>query len=430
MTTSPQPSRPVAKSQTLFDRAVQLMPGGVSSPVRACKHVGMTPLFMQRGEGAYIYDVDDNRYVDFCLAWGPLILGHAHPEVIEATVRTVKDGLAFGTCHKNEAALAERVLAAFGYADRVRFVVSGTEAVLTAVRLARAVTGRKLLLKFSGCYHGHVDALMVKAGSGVATLGLAESAGVTSTTAKDTIVVPLGDTAAVEQAFLTYGTDIAAVILEPLPANNGLLIQAPAFLQRLRAITQQHGALLIFDEVISGFRFGFHGYAKLVDVAPDLTTLGKIVGGGLPVGAVVGRRDILDQLAPLGATYQAGTMAGNPVALAAGIATLDVLKRGDGYAHLEVLGARLQARVEQRRVAGATSTRVARQGALFWPYLDPSGAVPTTAEAITDKAVALFKERYRGWLDAGMYLPPSAYEVGFLSTVHTSAQVDALADAL
>ena len=314
-------------SERLFARARQLMPGGVSSPVRAFGSVGGTPRYFSRGEGSSVVDEDGRKYVDFCMAWGPLILGHAHPAVIDAVTRAAVDGLAFGTCHRNEPALAELVLEAFAPADRVRFVVSGTEAVMTAIRLARAHTGRRLLLKFSGCYHGHGDSMLVKAGSGVITLGLAESEGVNANVAQDTLVAPLGELEALQQVFEEHGRQIAAVLIEPLPANNGLLVQERRFLERLRALTHEHGALLVFDEVISGFRFGFHGYSKVVGVEPDLTTLGKIVGGGLPVGAVVARGEILDRLAPLGKTYQAGTMAGNPVALAAGIATLQTLRQ-------------------------------------------------------------------------------------------------------
>lgn len=412
-------------SERLFARARQLMPGGVSSPVRAFGSVGGTPRYMARGEGSTMTDEDGRTYVDFCMAWGPLILGHAHPAVIDAVTKTARDGLAFGTCHRNEPKLAELVLEAFAPADRVRFVVSGTEAVLTAIRLARAQTGRKLLLKFTGCYHGHADAMLVKAGSGVATLGLADSEGVT--VAADTLVAPLGDREALEQVFRQHGAQIAAVIIEPLPANNGLLVQEHEFLHRLRSITREHGAVLIFDEVINGFRFGFHGYGKVAGVEPDLTTLGKIVGGGLPVGAIVGRGELLDRLAPLGKTYQAGTMAGNPVALAAGIATLEVLKTGEPYRKLEQLGAALSAAVERKE---GRRFRLVRVGSLFWPYYDLNGPIPTQAEKISPEAVAGFKQRYAGWLDAGIYLPPSAYEVGFLSAAHTPDDVTRLVAAL
>lgn len=412
-------------SERLFERARALIPGGVSSPVRAFGSVGGTPRYMSRGEGAMVFDEDGRSYVDFCMAWGPLILGHAHPKVVEAVTRAAHDGLAFGTCHRHEPQLAELVLSAFAPADRVRFVVSGTEAVMTAIRLARAHTGRTLLLKFSGCYHGHADSMLVKAGSGVVTLGLAESEGVT--VAKDTVVAPLGDLEALEQVFAAHGDALAGALIEPLPANNGLLVQSPRFLARLRELTAKHGVVLIFDEVINGFRFGFHGYAKLVGVQPDLTTLGKIVGGGLPVGAVVGGAELLERLAPLGKTYQAGTMAGNPVALAAGIATLNELKTGAPYAQLETLGAAMDAAVKRR---GERAFRVVRVGSVFWPYYEPGGDNPTQAEQITDGAVRQFKARYAGWLDAGLYLPPSAYEVGFLSAAHSVEHVERLVGAL
>lgn len=412
-------------SERLFARARQLMPGGVSSPVRAFGSVGGTPRYFSKGEGSRVVDEDGRSYIDFCMAWGPLILGHARPEVIDAVTRSARDGLAFGTCHRHEPELAELVLKAFAPADRVRFVVSGTEAVMSAIRLARAHTGRKLLLKFSGCYHGHADSMLVKAGSGVVTLGLAESEGVT--VAADTLVAPLGDVEVLEQVFREHGSKIAAVLIEPLPANNGLLIQDQRFLQKLREVTRANGTVLVFDEVISGFRFGFHGYGKTVGIEPDLSTLGKIVGGGLPVGAVVGRAEILDRLAPLGKTYQAGTMAGNPVALAAGIATLKILETGEPYRHLDKLGATLMAAVERKP---SRAFRMVRQGSLFWPYYDLNGAIPTQAEKISTEAVAGFKSRYAQWLDAGIYLPPSAYEVGFLSAAHTAEDVERLVAAL
>ncbi len=419
-------TRSAAVSEKLFARAQAVLPGGVSSPVRAFRHVGGAPVFMTRGSGATIVDEDQHEYVDFCLGWGPLILGHAHPQVVEAVVKAAQDGLTFGTCHRNEALLAERVLEAFPAHQMVRFVVSGTEAVLTAVRLARAATKRPLLLKFSGCYHGHVDALMVKAGSGVATLGLAESEGVTPTVAHDTVVIELGDAAALEAAFKQHGDQIAAVILEPLPANNGLLTQSGQWLRSLRAITQKHGALLIFDEVITGFRFGFHGYAKVVEITPDLTTLGKVVGGGLPVGAVVGSKALLEKLAPMGGVYQAGTMAGNPVALSAGLATLEILRTGAPYQTLEKLGVAFDAAVA-KYPAGPRWRRV---GSIVWPYFDAAGEIPTTAEGISKAAIEKFRAPYRSWLDKGVYFPPSAYEVGFFSAAHEPKDVERLAEVL
>jgi glutamate-1-semialdehyde 2,1-aminomutase len=324
--------------------------------------------------------------------------------------------------------LAERVLEAFRPHERVRFVVSGTEAVMTAVRLARGKTGRRKLLKFAGCYHGHVDALLAKAGSGIATQGLADSAGVSPAAAGDTVVIPLGDAGALEEAFKLHGADIAAAIVEPLPANNGLLVQTPEWLSLLRRKTQEAGALLIFDEVISGFRFGFHGYGKVVGIQPDLTTLGKIVGGGLPVGAVAGSAALLEQLAPLGPVYQAGTMAGNPVALAAGIATLDALRSENVWKHLEELGAALEKKLATH--AAAKHVRLRRVGGIVWPYFDLNGAWPKEASDIPDAVAARYHSAYRRWLSKGVYLPPSAYEVCFLSAAHTLAHMDQLLDAL
>ena len=334
---------PLARSAELYARAEALIPAGVSSPVRAFRKVGGTPVFFREAQGAHVIDEDGNRYLDFCMAWGPLILGSRASARGRGGATRRGDGLAFGTAHRGEGELAERVLAAYPYAKLVRFVVSGTEAVATAVRIARASNGRRRILKFDGCYHGHVDSLMVKAGSGVITQGLADSAGVPAQVAADTLVIPLGDIAALEQAFREQGKDIAAAIIEPLPANNGLLQQSREYLQRLRELTRANGTVLIFDEVITGFRFGYHGYDKLLGIEPDLTTLGKIVGGGLPVAAVLGRRELLAQLAPLGPVYQAGTMAGNPVCLAAGIATLAELAEGGAYRHIEMLGKHLDA---------------------------------------------------------------------------------------
>ena len=396
--------------------------------MRAFRKVGGTPVFFRSASGAHAVDEDGNRYLDFCMAWGPLILGHAHPRVIEAVQRAAADGLAFGTAHRGEGELAERVLAAYPYAQLVRFVVSGTEAVATAVRLARGSNGRRRILKFDGCYHGHNDSLMVKAGSGVITQGLADSAGVPAQVAADTLVLSLGDIAALEQAFKEQGKDIAAAIIEPLPANNGLLIQSPEYLRKLRELTRANGTVLIFDEVITGFRFGYHGYDKLLGIEPDLTTLGKIVGGGLPVAAVLGRKELMAQLAPLGPVYQAGTMAGNPVALAAGIATLAELADGKVYSHLESLGRYLDAAVAKHPASKVA--RFLRVGCIVWPYFETTGAVPTTAAAIPAAPVTDYHRRYRGWLARGVYLPPSAYEVCFLSAAHTTADLDRLLDVI
>src|SRR5687767_6914178 len=362
------PTLPLAASAELYSRAEALIPAGVSSPVRAFRKVGGTPVFFREAKGAYVTDEDGNRYLDFCMAWGPLILGHAHPRVVEAVQRAAADGLAFGTAHRHEGELAERVLAAYSYAKLVRFVVSGTEAVATAVRIARASNGRRRILKFDGCYHGHVDSLMVKAGSGVVTQGLADSAGVPAQVAADTLVIPLGDLQALEQVFREHGRELAAAIIEPVPANNGLLQQSREYLLKLRELTRANGTVLIFDEVITGFRFGYHGYDKVVGIEPDLTTLGKIIGGGMPVAAVLGRRALLSQLAPLGPVYQAGTMAGNPVCLAAGVATLTELAEGGTYRHIEMLGQHLDA--AYARHALSKQAQLPRIGPIVWPYFD------------------------------------------------------------
>jgi glutamate-1-semialdehyde 2,1-aminomutase len=427
---SPAVSQPLVltRSAGLYARAETLIPAGVSSPVRAFRKVGGTPVFFKEARGAYVLDEDGNRFLDFCMAWGPLILGHAHPKVVEAVQRAAADGLAFGTAHRHEGELAERVLAAYPYAKLVRFVVSGTEAVATAVRIARASNGRRRILKFDGCYHGHVDSLMVKAGSGVVTQGLADSAGVPAQVAADTTVIPLGDIAALEQAFREHGKDLAAAIIEPVPANNGLLLQSRDYLLKLRELTQAHGTVLIFDEVITGFRFGYHGYDKVVGIEPDLTTLGKIVGGGMPVAAVLGRRELLAQLAPLGPVYQAGTMAGNPVCLAAGIATLTELATGAPYKHIEMLGRHLDAGYSRHELK--KQAQLPRIGPIVWPYFDTAASLPVAASGITANAVGEYHRRYRAWLARGVYLPPSAYEVCFLSAAHSTSDIDTLLDVL
>jgi glutamate-1-semialdehyde 2,1-aminomutase len=401
----------------LFARAQKVMPGGVSSPVRAFKAVGGTPRYIKRGQGAFIYGEGGETWVDFCLAWGPLILGHAHPEVVAAVQQAAADGMAFGTVSRGEIELAEKILAGFPGRDRARLVCSGTEAVLTALRIARGATNRPLILKFSGCYHGHVDPMLVKAGSGLVSFGLGDSAGISDAVAATTLVVPLDDAEALATAFATHGDQIAAAIIEPLPANNGLLVQRPEFLKQLRQLCTAHGSLLIFDEVISGFRFGYHGYERLVDILPDLTTLGKIVGGGLPLAAVVGPARLLDLLAPQGPVYQAGTMAGNPVAVAAGKATMDVLARGDVYRHLETLGAAFDAYPKKLTWV--------RQGPILWPWLG-EGAAARSDSAIDVSVKPLFARMHAAWLEAGIYFPPSAFEVAFLSAAHTVAQVEQL----
>jgi len=398
--------------EDLFERARRVLPGGVSSPVRAFKSVGGTPRYVARGEGATLIGEDGEHWTDFCLAWGPLILGHAHPEVVVAVQKAAADGLAFGTTTRAEVELGERILQAYPRHDRVRLMVTGSEAVMTALRLARGHTGRAKILKFGGCYHGCADAMLVKAGSGLVSFGIGDSAGVPTSAAADTLVVPLDDDAALEAAFRDHGHELAAAIVEGLPANNGLLVQRPEWLKRLQALCREYGALFILDEVITGFRFGYHGYDRVVGLEPDLHSLGKIVGGGLPVAAVVGNHKVLDQLAPEGPVYQAGTMGGNPVALAAGNKTLEILARGDTYAHLAQLGRTFDA-------LDKGGVQWVRQGAIVWPWLG-DGPPPRTDTALHPSMKPVYGRIFAAWLDAGIYMPPSAFEVGFLCGQHSA----------
>lgn len=416
------------RSQALYEKARGLMPGGVSSPVRAFRSVGGSPVYYRQAGGARFTDVDGNDYVDFCMSWGPLILGHAHPVVVNAVQQAAERGLSFGACCEAEPRLAELILEGFGRYDRVRFVNSGTEAVMSALRLARGATGRPRVLKFEGGYHGHGDALLVEAGSGLATFGTSSSAGVTAATAAETVVCPLDDEEALDAAFQRFGGELAAVIVEPLPANNGLLVQRPEWLQRLRRLCDQHGTLLIFDEVISGFRLGYGGYGDAIGVAADLVTLGKVIGGGMPIGALVGPQALMEQLAPLGPVYQAGTLSGNPVSLAAGIATLEQLRDGEVYGRLEALGRTLDealAAAQQRQPV----IHWQRRGSIAWFHL-ADGPLPRAAAAISPTSAERFGPAHGRLLDRGLYLAPSAFEMVFLSAAHTDADVEALAEGL
>jgi glutamate-1-semialdehyde 2,1-aminomutase len=416
----------MSKNQTTFDRAQMLIPGGVNSPVRAFGSVDGSPIFFDRAEGARFTDIEGREFLDLCMSWGPLILGHAHEAVVRQVQEAASRGLSYGACHTGEVELAERILRAFDWADQVRMVSSGTEAVMTALRLARGVTRRPLVLKFDGGYHGHSDSLLVSAGSGLVTQAIASSAGVPDEVAATTLVAPLDDEETVEAIFKAHGERIAAIVIEPMPANNGLLVQRDAFLEKLRMICNRYGALLIFDEVISGFRLHYGGYDARCGVLPDICTLGKIVGGGMPIGAVVAPRDIMGHLAPVGPVYQAGTLSGNPVSVAAGNATLGQLENSSSYEHLEALGSRFSQRLQEAAVVGL---QLQRQGSILWPYLS-SQTLPRRADAI-DEGI---RDRYRGlhgkMLRRGIYLPPSAYEVWFLSAAHSEGDVDQLADAL
>ncbi len=409
-------------SQALFTRAAEVMPGGVSSPVRAFKSVRGTPVFFERGKGSRVWDADGNEYVDLCMSWGPLILGHARSEVLAAVHAAVDRGLTFGACIRQEAELAEIIVDAVQAVDRVRFVSSGTEAVMTAIRLARAATGRDLVLKFEGGYHGHSDSLLVKAGSGLATFGTSSSAGVPEAFASKTLVCPFDDEDALRSLLREHGSDLAAVVLEPLPANNGLLEQRAEWLHLVRRLCDQAGALLILDEVITGFRLGFGSYGERLGLRPDLITFGKIVGGGMPLGAVAGPKETMDLLAPEGPVYQAGTLSGNPISLAAGIATMEILRDEPVYDRLEDLGRHLDHAIE---ALGRDDVRLRRVGSLVWLYLDREDP-PRRADRISRAAVERFNGLYHGLLGRGLYLPPSAYEVMFLSSAHDEDDLDRL----
>ena len=428
---SPQNHSPQShpRSEQLYERATRVIPGGVNSPVRAFRAVGGSPLFFVSGQGAHLTDADGRSYLDLVCSWGPLILGHAHPAVVEAVTRACQQGTTFGAPCPAEVELAERIVASYPGIEQVRLVSSGTEAVMSAIRLARAFTGRDLIVKFSGCYHGHADHLLVAAGSGLATLGRPSSAGVPEAFTACTRVLPLDDEAAVEALFAREGDQIAAVIIEPLPANHGLLPQRREFLEQLRTVTRERGALLIFDEVISGFRLARGGAAERLRLVPDLATFGKVIGGGMPVGAFAGPARVMARLAPDGDTYQAGTLSGNPVAMASGIATLDVLAAQNGWERLESLGAQLEHLLQPVLRAAPFPIHLVREGSLFWLSLHESGA-PRTAATLPRQAVERFAALFHAMLAEGIYLPPSAYEACFLSLAHTSADLERLAQGL
>jgi glutamate-1-semialdehyde 2,1-aminomutase len=405
------------------------MPGGVSSPVRAFGSVGGTPIFFRSGSGAHFTDEDGNRYLDYVMSWGPLILGHAHPAVVAAVRAAAERGTSFGAPCVAEVELAEKVVASYPGCEMVRFVSSGTEAAMAAIRLARGVTGRARILKFDGCYHGHADSLLVKGGSGLATLGTPSSAGVPAPLAELTAVAPLDDDGALDAAFEAYGSELAAVIIEPVPANAGLLVQRREFLAHLAERTRRAGALLILDEVISGFRLGPGGAAAELDITPDLATFGKVIGGGMPVGAYGGRRELMERLAPLGPVYQAGTLSGNPVAMAAGLATLEVLRREDGWTRLEALGAHLEAGVREALRRTGAPVAFIRRGSLFWFAMQP-GEPPRRFDRVSREGAPIYAAFHRALLDRGVYLAPSAFEVGFLSLAHSEADIDLTGEAV
>ncbi len=419
------------RSEALFERARRVIPGGVSSPVRAFRAVGGTPVFYASGAGAHFQDADGAEYLDFVMSWGPLILGHAHPAIVDAVQAAAARGLTFGAPCEDEVRLAELVCAWHPAVERVRFVSSGTEAVMSAIRVARGATGRSRILKFSGCYHGHSDGLLVAAGSGLVTFGTPSSAGIPKDFTQWTSVLPLDDTNRLEEFFQHHGDELAVCVIEPLPANNGLLVQRPEFLRRMRELCTQHGALLLFDEVISGFRLGKGGASAALGITPDLATFGKILGGGMPVGAFGGRAEVMDQLAPDGPVYQAGTLSGNPVAMAAGLACLETLENTNAWSALETLGSSLDAGFEALKARQTLPFELVRVGSLFWlaPHLD-GGTQVRSAEALPASFGDDYRPLHARLLADRVYLAPSAFEVGFLSTAHTEADVHRLVEAL
>jgi glutamate-1-semialdehyde 2,1-aminomutase len=418
----------LSRSQELYTEAQQLLPGGVNSPVRAFSGVGGNPIFIDHANGPYLYDVDGNRYVDYVQSWGPMILGHAHPTVVEAVVEASRRGFSFGAPTRAESELAKLVLACVSSIEMVRFVNSGTEATMSALRLARAYTGRNKIIKFSGGYHGHADMLLVQAGSGVATMGLPDSPGVPAEATANTLTVEYNDAAGVAELFKANPDQIAAIIVEPVAANMGLVLPAPGFLEALRELTQRHGALLIFDEVLTGFRASLGGMQGRVGITPDLTCFGKVIGGGLPVGAYGGRREIMELVAPSGPMYQAGTLSGNPLAMAAGIATLTELRRPGQYERLEQVSQRLGEGIQKAIVDSGIPAQVQRVGALLCLYFN---AEPVTNYTIAKRSdTARFARYFWAMLKRGFYLPPSQFETYFISLALDDTLVDATLEAL
>lgn len=415
-------------SNELFKKSLELVPGGVHSPVRSFKGLHTTPRFINRGKGAYITDEDGKDYIDFCMSFGPLILGHQDPDVKEAIIKALDNGWTFGACEKYSLELAEFIVSKISYIEQIRFMSSGTEAVMSAVRLARGVTGRSKIVKFNGCYHGHLDSMLIKAGSGLAGMAEASSKGVTDQQAADTLICELGDLNEVRMVFEKYHSDIAAIFVEPLPANNGLLIQDVSFLEGLREICTKYGALLVFDEVISGFRMGFDGMAGITKVIPDIVTYGKIIGGGMPVGAMAGKKNIMEYLAPLGPVYQAGTLSGNPVAMAAGLASLKKLTP-EAYVKLEKNTKNVVAVMsEWMKAHGFEDYQTVQYGSLFYPISTHDKL--TNITQLPKNMNERFYELFKAMLNKGIYLAPNAYEVGFGSLVHDEKVVEDLKNRL
>lgn len=412
----------LARSRQLYAESQKYIPGGVNSPVRSFRGVGGTPPFIEYGKGAYVHDVDGNRYIDFVGSWGPLILGHAHPKVVAALIETLNRGTSYGAPTEGETALARLLVEMVPSLEMVRLVNSGTEASMSAIRLARGYTGRSRVVKFAGCYHGHVDSLLVQAGSGAATLGIPDSPGVTPGTAGDTIVVAFNDLEAVKEVFAREGEQVAAVIVEPVPGNMGVVVPRPGFLQGLRQITRDYGSLLIFDEVMTGFRVARGGAQEYYSIAPDLTCLGKVIGGGLPVGAYGGSREIMEQVAPSGPVYQAGTLSGNPLAVAAGLATLEVLSEPGVFDMIVERTARLAAGLERAAVDAGLQLQHVQIGTMFCTFFAREPVVDyASARRADSRAYARF---FHGMLDRGVYLAPSQFEAAFMSLAHGDHEVE------
>ena len=414
-------------SQSMYERALKIIPGGVNSPVRACKSVNADPLFIDRADGCFVYDADSNRFIDYIGSWGPMILGHRHPAVIEAITAVLEKGTSFGAPTDLEIQLAELVIDAVDSVEMVRMVNSGTEATMSAIRLARGATGRDLVIKFDGCYHGHADTLLVAAGSGVATLGIPGSPGVPSDVAKHTLSLPFNDREAIEQVMAEKGDKVACIIIEPVAGNMGLVPPAAGFLQTLRELTEKSGTVLIFDEVMTGFRVAYSGAQSLYGITPDLSCFGKVIGGGLPVGAYGGKKEIMSQIAPEGSVYQAGTLSGNPIAMAAGIATLNQLQQPGVYESLEEKSARLAAGLAEAAQKAGIAARVDHVGSMLGMFFtDQEVADFEDAKTCDLERFAAF---YQGMRQRGIYIAPSQFEVLFLSAAHTDEHIDATISA-
>ncbi|MGY8809683.1 MAG: glutamate-1-semialdehyde 2,1-aminomutase [Pseudomonadales bacterium] len=418
----------MSRSETLFANAQKHIPGGVNSPVRAFKSVGGTPLFFKHAEGAYVIDEDDKRYVDYVGSWGPMILGHGHPEVLDAVRNQLQHGLSFGAPTAMETEMADLVCALVPSMDMVRMVSSGTEATMSAIRLARGYTGRDSIIKFEGCYHGHSDSLLVKAGSGALTQGVPNSAGVPAAFAKHTLTLPFNDIDAVKQLLADVGQEVACIIVEPVAGNMNCVPPAPGFLQGLRDACDEHGVVLIFDEVMTGFRVALGGAQALYGVKPDLTTFGKIIGGGMPVGCFGGKREVMEQIAPLGPVYQAGTLSGNPLAMAAGLTTLKLISRDGFHSELTDYTSRLLAGLQQRADAAGVPFVTTQAGGMFGLYFSGADDIVTFDDVMGSDS-DLFKRFFHLMLEGGVYLAPSAFEAGFTSIAHGDTELQLTLDA-